>query len=70
VGARLGRNGVGNYTKLPCVPNIIRTCSKAFATGGDDFAYYLNEPRAMKAFAKAAGAMSYGSRPPKAHAKA
>ena len=27
--------------------NIISTISKAFATGGEDFAYYLSESRAV-----------------------
>ena len=30
------------------VREAVDTTSRAFATGGEDFAYYLNEPRAMQ----------------------
>ena len=32
------------------VCEAVDTTSKAFATGGEDFAYYPNEPRAMQEF--------------------
>jgi hypothetical protein len=48
---RLKLTGAGQYDALPCVSNIINTTSKALATGGGDFLYYLNESRAMEQFA-------------------
>ena len=51
MGARLKLTGTGPYEVLPCITNIIHTTSKAFATGGEDFLYYLNESRAMNEFA-------------------
>ena len=35
---------------LMSVREAVDTTSKAFATGGEDFAYYLNESRAMQEF--------------------
>ena len=32
---------------LMSVREAVDTTSRAFATGGEDFAYYLNEPRAV-----------------------
>ena len=52
-GPRLKLTGTGQYEKLPCVSNIITTTSKALATGGEHFLYYLNESRAMQEFAAA-----------------
>ena len=41
----------GHYQALPCINNIIKVTSKAFATGSQDSAYHLNESRAMQEFA-------------------
>ena len=40
----------GQYQALPCINNIIKVTSKAFATGSQDPAYHLNESRAMQEF--------------------
>ena len=40
----------GHYQALPCINNIIKVTSKAFATGSQDSAYHLNESRAMQEF--------------------
>ena len=53
-GSRLKLDGTGQYQALPCITSIINTTSKALATGGEDFAYYPNESRAMKVFAEKA----------------
>ena len=37
---------------MPDVPNIIQCTSKAYATGGEHSAYYLNESRSQRQFAK------------------
>jgi len=41
----------GQYQALPCINNIIKVTSKAFATGSQDSAHHLNESRAMQEFA-------------------
>ena len=41
----------GHYQALPCINNIIKVTSKAFATGSQDSAHRLNESRAMQEFA-------------------
>ena len=54
IGARLKLTGTGPHEVLPCINNIIHAISKAFATGGEDFLYYLNESRALNEFAESA----------------
>ena len=53
-GAHLKLDGTGQYKALPCITSIINTTSKVLATGGEDFAYYLSESRAVKVFAEKA----------------
>ena len=48
---RLKLTGAGQYDSLPCLSTNTNTTSKALATGGGDFLYYLNESRAMEQFA-------------------